>query len=64
MRTNSATEGDDASRTPTQPITVTYFNRTRPVPVDHYLHREESDGVFLVMVAAALIAAAVILMLD
>lgn len=55
MRTNSATERNDASQT--QPIAVAYFNRTTPVVIDHYLHREESVGFVLVMVSATLIAA-------
>ena len=64
MRTNSTTERDDASQTPAQPIAVAYFNRTRPVAIDHYLHRKERDGFFPLVVAAALIAAAVLLAFD
>jgi len=64
MRTNSATERDGASQMPTQPIAVAYFNRTRPVAIDHYLHREQSDGFFLLAVAVAMIAVAILLALD
>jgi hypothetical protein len=64
MRTNSATERNSASQTPTPPIAVAYFNRTRPGAIDHYPHRQESDGFFPLAVAAALIAAAVLLAFD
>jgi hypothetical protein len=64
MTKSSARERNGASEMPTQPIAVAYFNRTRPVPIEHYLHREKSDGFFPLMVAAAFIAAAVLLLLD
>jgi hypothetical protein len=64
MRTNSATERNGASQTPTQPIAYAYFNRIRPVVIDHYLHREASGRFFPLAVAAALIATAVLLALD
>jgi hypothetical protein len=65
MRTNSASECSGASQTPTQPIAVAYFNRIRPVVIDHYLHREESGRFFFPLaVAAALIAVAILLAVD
>jgi len=57
-------ECSGASQAPTQPIAVAYFNRTRPVAIDHYQHREASDGFVLMMLAATLIAAALLLALD
>ena len=64
MMTSSARERNGAAQMPTRPTAVAYFNRTRPVAIDHYLHREKSDGFFPLVVAAALIAAAVMLTLD
>jgi hypothetical protein len=63
MRTNSATERDGSSQPPTQPIAYAYFN-PKPVAIDHYLSPEQSDRFFLLAVAATLIAAAVLLLLD
>jgi hypothetical protein len=64
METNTATDRNGLSQMSTQPIAVAYFNRTRPVAIDHYLHREGSDDFFALAVAAVLIAAAILLALD
>jgi hypothetical protein len=64
MEMNSASDGHDLSETPPQSIAVAYFNRIRPIPIDHYLHREGNGGFVPLAIAAALIAVALLLVLD
>jgi hypothetical protein len=63
MKTNAATDSNDHSEMPTQPIALAYFNR-RPVAIDHYLRRDGSDGFVPLAIAATIIAVSLLLVLD
>jgi hypothetical protein len=63
MRTNAATDSNDHSQTPTQPIALAYFNR-KPVAIDHLLRQDGRDDFVPLAIAATVIAAALLLAFD